>query len=195
MRLNPALKHRLNSATLLTVTVLGGAFVITSLVTASGILPVGYSLLLITGSASGLVGAMPVIFFGRSRRRFVVLAILAALVTVVVPSLVFRHFQRRGLEYAEQYGSLWARAVTLSRISNGGAWPRDLSSVPLNLAPRINLPEPYIAECQSNVCEKIAGYLLHYEIHGAEPHLTVGRREIAFGWSWSAGKWVALQHR
>jgi hypothetical protein len=193
MRLNPALKHRLNSATLLAWTVLGGVFVITSLVTASGVLPIRISLLLTSGFASGLIGAMPAVLFGRNRRRFVPLAILAALVTVIAPSLIFRCFQQGGLEYAKQYGSRWARAVTLSRNANRGEWPADLSSVAPELAPRLNLPEPYIAECQASVCERIAGYSLHYEIDDAKPHLMVGRRETAFEWNWNAGKWVELE--
>jgi hypothetical protein len=183
-------QRAVNSATLVTLTVLGGPFVITSLVMASGILPVPHALLVAMAGAAGFVAALPAIVFGRSRRRFVSLAVVAIVLTVIAPSLVFLHFQRRGLEYAKAYGSRWAEAAAHSRAAQGGTWPPSLRSVPAKLAPGVDLPKPYIAECQANVCEKIAGYFLHYEVTDAKPHLMLGRRDIAFEWSWSAGKWV-----
>jgi len=190
MRLTATQRHRLNAVTLPTFTLIGGPLVIVSLVTASGVLPVRFELLLAAGIASGVIGALPAILFGRSRGRFAILAILAVGVTAVMPVLSFAYVQRRGLREAELYGARWAKALSETRAMDGGAWPESLHAVPPNRVPLLDLRWPYIAQCRENVCEKVGGYFLQYSVRAGAAHLTIARRDLLLEWDWSTGRWV-----
>ena len=181
-------RHRLDSATLLTLNGGCGPFIVASLVLGSGILPISFTVLLVTGLLVGVMAAIPAVAFGRTPRRFKALAAAGIVATIIGSAAGFMHFQSTGLEHAKRYGERWAAAVNSTRQQRG-EWPRSIHealSPGQPAAPR--LPWPYLASCHDDFC-KVAGYFVTYRIDERSPHLTVGRRDITLEWDWTSSAW------
>lgn len=115
MQFTTAQRHRLDSATLLTLASGCGPVIAGLLVLGSGILPVHFSVLLLLGFLVGIAASLPAIAFGHKWRHFKALATLAMLGTVVGSASVFIHYQKTGLEYARRYAEDWATAIQSQR--------------------------------------------------------------------------------
>jgi hypothetical protein len=194
MQLSTAQRHRLNSATLLTVAGVCGPIVAASLVLGSGILPVRFGLLLLGALLIGVINSLPAILFGRRRLHFNVLAVIAILATILATSALFIYYQETGLEHAKRYAETWAAAVKMAK-EQGGEWPQSITeALPQRKPAHPQVPWPYLSFCGDEWC-KVAGYFVSYRPDTPRPHLVVARRDITLEWDWSALKWRELSPR
>ena len=194
MQLTAEQRHRLNSATVLTLNGGCGPFIVSSLVLGSGILPIRYDVLLLTRLLVGVAATIPLFAFGLHFRRFKLLATGTILSTAIGSAAIFMYFQSSGLEHAKRYGETWVAAIETTRDQRG-QWPssiNDALSPPQPIAPR--LPWPYLASCRDESC-KVAGYFVAYELREGKPHLLIARRDIRLEWNWAMSTWRELPSR
>lgn len=186
--------HRRKSATVLTLSGGRGPLAAGLLVLGSGILPVEFAVLLLSGLLIGVAASLPLFVFGRRARYFNLLTAGAIGVTVITSGAVFMHFQSAGLEHATRYGETWAAAINTTRRQRG-EWPRSIQDGLAHRDPVApQLPCPYLAVCHDHIC-KVAGYYVSYELSERGPRLLVARRDIAVEWNWSNSTWRALPPR
>jgi hypothetical protein len=181
-------QRQLNAISLAVLNALGGAFVISSLVLSSRILPVPYWLLVLAGAVVGLLASLPTAIPGIRRWHFIILAVFSCVITLVGASAIFFHFQRSGLVYAKRYAERWA-AIVQARHTESGNWPLTLREGAQAESPKSNLPWPYLAFCENEVCSNIAGYYIVYLPTKPRPILRVARRDVRVEWDWVARKW------
>jgi hypothetical protein len=175
-------------ATLVFVTLVTGAFTLSSLVLASGVLPIPSLLLLLGAAIAGVAGSLPAAIFGTTRTRFLSLAVIAVAWTVIATACLFLYFQRAGLTHAERYAEGWARAIAAAH-EHTGQWPRRLEDVAR--PPAHDIPWPYRSSCRGTVCDTVGGYTLVYLPEKTPPILRVARRELRVEWDWSRREWVS----
>jgi hypothetical protein len=184
-----AQQHRLNVVTLLVILTGLGACASSSLILASGILPIPEGALAAGGAAIGATTAIAAGAFGRTRTRFWTGVVLALAMTIWGASALFLHFQRGGLEHAKRYGARWA-AILERQHATTGRWPATFAAAAaVSAAPPLDLPRPYLASCTSAGCDKVAGYVLVYQPAAPQPLLRIARRDVRLEWDWSARRW------